>query len=277
MATYAIGDVQGCLTPLLALLDKLGFDPARDQLWFTGDLVNRGPQSADVLRFVKGLGEGAVTVLGNHDLHLLAVAGGHAPRKRGDTVEDILSAPDRGELLHWLRCRPLVHHDATLGFLLVHAGLLPQWGLGEARALAAEAEQVLQSDDSPMFFEQMYGDLPDHWHGSLTGWDRLRVAVNAFTRLRYCDAEGRMDLRFNGPPGTQPAGLLPWFEVPGRKSRSLGIVFGHWSTLGTVVRNGAVALDSGCVWGGSLTATRLDNASRAWISVPCDQQARPSA
>ena len=276
MAIYAIGDIQGCLAPLQALLDKLAFDPANDQLWFTGDLVNRGPQSAEVLRFVKGLGKSTVTVLGNHDLHLLAVAGGRASQRRRDTIEDVLTAPDRDELLHWLRCRPLLHHDAALGFTLIHAGLLPQWDLGEARMLAAEAEQALQSRDAPRFFDQMYGNLPDRWQASLTGWDRLRVVINAFTRLRYCDAQGRMDLRFSGSPGSQAAGLLPWFEVPGRRSRSLRIVFGHWSTLGTGVRNGAVALDSGCVWGDSLTATRLDTAHLEWIAVPCHHQRCPS-
>ncbi|MBI5613202.1 MAG: symmetrical bis(5'-nucleosyl)-tetraphosphatase [Gammaproteobacteria bacterium] len=273
MAVYAIGDVQGCHDALQALLEKIRFDPACDRLWFVGDLVNRGPQSAAVLRFVMGL-EAAVCVLGNHDLHLLAVAAGQARTRREDTLDDVLSAPDRDALLHWLRTRPLLHHDAALGYTLVHAGLLPSWDLGLARALAAEAEAALRGPAVDRLFAQMYGDQPDRWDPALAGWPRLRVIVNAFTRLRYCSADGRMDLAPKGVPGSQPPGLLPWFQVPGRKSRALRILFGHWSTLGLWNGDGAIGLDSGCLWGGRLSALRLD-AEPEFFSVPCLQQQIP--
>ncbi|MDH3514561.1 MAG: symmetrical bis(5'-nucleosyl)-tetraphosphatase, partial [Gammaproteobacteria bacterium] len=232
MAVYVIGDVQGCYRPLMQLLTRLGFDTARDRLWFTGDLVNRGPQSLEVLRFVRELGDRAVCVLGNHDLHLLAVAAGTARLRKRDTFTEILGAPDRDELLRWLRSRPLLHHDSGLGYTLIHAGLLPPWDFAQAQQLAREAETVLQRDDYREFFHHMYGDLPDHWSEGLRGFDRQRVIVNAFTRLRYCDLEGNMDLRPKGPPGSQPPDLLPWFQVPARRSRGLKIIFGHWSTLG---------------------------------------------
>ena len=232
MTTYAIGDVQGCFDALQALLQKIRFDPAHDTLWFTGDLVNRGPRSLETLRFVKRLGERAVSVLGNHDLHLLAVAAGVAKQKKQDTFDEILAAHDRDELLDWLRHRLLLHHDAALGWTLVHAGLLPPWGLADAQRLAREAESGLQSDRAGGFLAHMYGDLPDRWREDLTGHERLRVIVNAFTRLRYCGLEGNMDLRFKGAPGSQPPDRVPWFKVPQRRSRGLRIVFGHWSTLG---------------------------------------------
>lgn len=273
MAVYAIGDVQGCYDALQALLDKIRFDPARDRLWFVGDLVNRGPQSAAVVRFVMGLKE-AVCVLGNHDLHLLAVAAGRARSRREDTLDELLAAPDRAALLDWLRRRPLLHHDAALGYTLVHAGLLPSWDLATAQALAAEAERVLRGPEAEQLFAHMYGDQPDQWDTALGGWPRLRVIINAFTRLRFCDADGRMDLRPKGAPGSQPPGLLPWFQVPGRKSRGLRILFGHWSTLGLWNGDGAIGLDSGCLWGGRLSAARLDPAP-AFFSVPCVQRQIP--
>lgn len=269
MSVYAIGDVQGCYRALLALLAEIRFDPALDRLWFTGDLVNRGPQSLDVLRLVRDLGERAVCVLGNHDLHLLAVASGAAKLKKHDTLDEVLSAPDRDELLQWLRLRPLLHHDDELGYTLVHAGLLPPWDLAAARRLAREVEATLQSDAHGDFFKHMYGDLPDRWNEGLRGYDRLRVCVNAFTRLRYCDRDGGMDLRFKGAPGTQPADLLPWFQVPARRSRDLQIIFGHWSTLGHWRGDGVVCLDSGCLWGGSLTAVRLDVQPLQFSRVDC--------
>jgi bis(5'-nucleosyl)-tetraphosphatase (symmetrical) len=271
VAVYAIGDVQGCMTPLRALLDRLDFNAGRDQLWFTGDLVNRGLESLAVLRFVKSLGENAITVLGNHDLHLLAVAAEvEKPRSR-DTLDDILTAPDRNELLNWLRARPLLHHDRALGFSLVHAGLLPQWDLALAQQLAREVQEEITSHSSD-FFGQMYGDMPDVWHEGLRGAERLRVIVNAFTRLRYCNREGRMDLHHKGPPGTQPSYLMPWFEAPGRRSRGQRIVFGHWSTLGRYHENDVVGLDSGCLWGRALTAVRLDAPSIRFVDVPCARQ-----
>ena len=270
MAVYAIGDVQGCNDALQALLEKIHFDAARDRLWFVGDLVNRGPQSAAVLRFVMGLTD-AVCVLGNHDLHLLAVAGGQAHTLHEDTLADILSAPDREDMLQWLRTRPLLHHDAGLGYTLVHAGLLPSWDLATAQALAAEAEAAIRGPAAGELFSHMYGDEPNAWNPALSGWARLRVIINACTRLRFCTADGRMDLRPKGPPGTQPAGLLPWFQAPGRKSRALRVVFGHWSTLGLWNGDGAIGLDSGCLWGGSLTAARLDEPP-VFFSVPCAQR-----
>ena len=274
MAVYAIGDVQGCFDPLRALLDKLNYDPGADRLWFAGDLVNRGPQSLAVLRFVKSL-PNATAVLGNHDLHLLAVASGQAPRKKRDTFDEVLSAPDRDELLGWLRACPLLHHDAALGCVLVHAGVLPQWGLTEALQLAAEAGDYIRRSDSNELFTHMYGDTPDHWQHDLGGWARLRVIINAFTRLRYCDAQGRMDLRPKGRPGKQPSHLLPWFQVPGRMLRDTRIVFGHWSTLGVWDADGVIALDSGCLWGGTLTAVRLDAEAHPFTEVPCRQILAP--
>jgi len=273
MAVYAIGDVQGCLEALERLLAKLAFDPARDALWFTGDLVNRGPDSAGVLRFVRALPR-AITVLGNHDLHLLAVATGQHPLRKHDTFNDVLAAPDRVELLGWLRTRPLIHHDPDLDWTLVHAGLLPQWTLGDARRLAAEAEHHIAESDTHEIFSHMYGDTPDHWQESLAGWARLRLIINCFTRLRYCDAEGRVDLRPKGAPGTQPEGLMPWFQVPGRHSGGERIVFGHWSTLGLWNGDGVVGLDSGCLWGGQLSAWRLDQPGES-CSVPCAQAQIP--
>lgn len=275
MAVYAIGDVQGCLDPLQRLLDKLRFDPARDALWFTGDLVNRGPQSAEVLRLVRGLGARAVAVLGNHDLHLLAVAAGVRVPSLQDTFGDVLEAPDRDELLDWLRHRPLLHHDAVLGYTLVHAGLLPQWDLAMARRLAAEVEAVLQGDEYAAFFAQMYGNTPDRWNDTLAGVSRWRVIVNALTRLRYCTPDGRMDLAPFGPPGTQPPGLLPWFQVPCRKTRGERIVFGHWSLLGPYRSEGVLAIDTGCLWGRQLTAARLDVQPPALTRIECPALRRP--
>jgi len=268
MAVYAIGDVQGCYDPLQRLLERLRFDPARDTLWFTGDLINRGAASAAVLRFVKSLGNRAVTVLGNHDLHLLAVAAGAEKRRKRDTLDDVLQAADRDELLAWLRVRPLLHHDERLGYTLVHAGLLPQWDLADASRLAREAEAAI-AGPAREFFPRMYGDLPDHWREDLRGYDRLRVIVNAFTRLRFCDREGNMDLRQKGAPGSQPVDLMPWFQVPGRRSVGLRIVFGHWSALGLYAGDGVIALDGGCVWGHMLCAVRLDIDIPRFAEVDC--------
>lgn len=268
MAVYAIGDVQGCYSAVRRLLDTLCFDPQRDHLWWTGDLVNRGPQSAEVLRFIMSLPH-TVAVLGNHDLHLLALAAGTARARRQDTLADILSAPDRDALLHWLRQRPLLHHDAALGYTMVHAGLPPPWTLDQARLLAREVEAQIAASASNNFFESLYGDQPDSWDEGLTGPDRWRVIVNAFTRLRYCDAEGRMLFSAKGAPGSQPAPFMPWFQVPGRRSRDVRIVFGHWSTLGLWREDNVVAIDTGCLWGGRLTAVRLDSHAVETVSVPC--------
>jgi bis(5'-nucleosyl)-tetraphosphatase (symmetrical) len=273
MAVYAIGDVQGCLTALQELLRTIRFDPARDRLWFTGDLVNRGPQSLETLRFVRALGANAVSVLGNHDLHLLAVAAGDAKLKTHDTFKPVLGAADRDELLAWLRSQPLLHHDTQLGFTMVHAGLLPPWGLAQAQRLADEVHEALRRDGA--IFAHMYGDLPDRWSQTLRGYDRLRVIVNAFTRLRFCDLDGGMDLHHTGAPGTQPAELLPWYAVPGRQSAGGRIVFGHWSTLGVFDDQNVIGIDSGCVWGGSLTAVRMDGPDREFFQVRCSQQRKP--
>ena len=278
MAVYAIGDVQGCFTELMALLETIQFDATRDQLWLTGDLVNRGPESLRVLRFVRELNErtpGAViTVLGNHDLYLLAVAAGGDRQHRSDTLDEILAAPDRGMLLGWLRHQPLLHHDADLGVTLIHAGLPPQWSLQESQQYAAEVERVLRGENYPAFFAHMYGNQPDQWQEDLTGWDRLRFITNCFTRLRYCDANGKLDLQAKGAPGSQPVGYVPWFEVADRQTSNEHVVFGHWSTLGLYKGNNVVGLDTGCLWGGQLTAIRLDGESRVH-SVQCSTKQRP--
>jgi bis(5'-nucleosyl)-tetraphosphatase (symmetrical) len=266
MAVYAIGDLQGCLDPLKRLLDRIEFDPSRDRLWFTGDLVNRGPESLPALRFVHALGELAVTVLGNHDLHLLATAFADSrPKKRRDTLEDILQAPDCDELLEWLRRRPLLHHDAHADFTLVHAGLPPQWDLAAARAAAAELEAVLGGDECTDFLKVMYGNQPDLWSPGLEGVDRLRFIINAFTRMRFVRTDGSLDLHNKGPVERAGPGLMPWFRYPGRRSAGLRIVFGHWSLLNGAAHDGAFSVDTGCVYGGKLTALRLDDLSSACV------------
>ena len=225
MSTYAIGDVQGCFSALQSLLETIDFDPAADRLWFAGDLVNRGPCSLEVLRFVRDLGEGARMVLGNHDLHLLAVASGVRPPRRKDTLNAILQAPDRDELFGWLRARPLLHHDPELGYTMVHAGLAPSWDLDTARARAGELEAVLRGPAQSEFFHHMYGDRPDLWSDQLTGWERLRCITNCFTRIRYCDAEGRIAAKEKGPPGTQADGLMPQYHgQPQRWSAPLDLI-----------------------------------------------------
>lgn len=274
MALYAIGDVQGCYTSLQALLGKLRFDPSRDRLWFTGDLVNRGPQSLEVLRFVANLGDSAVTVLGNHDLHLLAVAAGAGRLYPRDTFEPILTAPDRDELLAWLASRPLLHRDIN-GYLLVHAGLLPDWDIERALTLAREAEAAIRGPEAAGFFRHMYGNAPERWHDDLEGWQRLRVIVNAFTRLRFCTEDGRMDFAHDGAPGTQPPDLHPWFRVRARRSRGTPIVFGHWSLLGRHDADGVICVDSGCLWGRELTAVRLADGARAFVGVSCPRYRAP--
>ena len=273
MAVYAIGDIQGCYDELLELLDLIGFDPRQDRLWFAGDLVNRGPQSLETLRFVRSLD--AVAVLGNHDLHLLAAACDPRQLKRKDTLHAILEAPDAAELLEWLRCRPLLHHDETLGYTMIHAGLPPQWDLNTALACAAEVERVLRGDGYRAFFAEMYGNEPATWSASLKGTARLRFITNCFTRLRYCDSDGRLALEEKGPPGSQRAHLMPWFEVPWRNSRDMRVLFGHWSTLGAHDAPGIHALDTGCLWGGSLTAMRLDAGEAQRFEYSCPGRARP--
>ncbi|MDS4019161.1 MAG: symmetrical bis(5'-nucleosyl)-tetraphosphatase [Candidatus Competibacter sp.] len=268
MAVYAIGDVQGCHDPLRRLLDLLRFDPTVDTLWLVGDLVNRGPHSVEVLRLVRELGDRAVAVLGNHDLTLLAVAAGQVKPKRKDTFHTILDAPDRAELLDWLRRRPLLHHDPTLGFTMVHAGLPPQWDLALAHRCAAEVEATLRGPRCEQFLERMFGGEPRRWRDDLVGYDRLRFTVNALTRMRFCTADGTLSFSEKGPPGSQEPGLLPWFSVPRRRNADLHIVFGHWAALGYYRAPGIYALDSGCVWGNRLTAIRLDEPGGPVRSVP---------
>lgn len=262
MAVYAIGDLQGCLDPLQRLLDRIAFDPARDRLWFTGDLVNRGPASLETLRFVRSLGELAVVVLGNHDLHLLVAAcTGNRKTRRNDTLGEILVAPDRDELLHWLRHRPLLHHDPAVDFTMVHAGLPPQWDLADAVAAAAELRSVLAGDDFVAFLEEMYGNLPNRWSPELCGVERWRFIVNAFTRLRFLRPDGSLDFGSKGPAESARSDLIPWFNYPARRSAGMRIVFGHWSLLHGGVFEGAFAIDTGCVYGGSLTALNLGDLS----------------
>lgn len=268
MPTYAIGDLQGCQKSLLNLLDIFDFDVKADRLLFVGDLVNRGPDSLGVLRFIKNLGDAAISVLGNHDLHLLALAEGFGRIHKGDTLEAILAAPDRDELLHWLRHQKLAWREDT--FLMVHAGVLPDWSVGDTLQRAAEAEAALQGPHYRDFFAQMYGNAPVAWDDNLQGIERLRMIVNTFTRLRYCSVTGEMDFHQKGAPGTQPAGWMPWFEVPGRKSVEATIIIGHWSTLGLINRPGLIALDTGCLWGGKLTAVRLED--RQVFAVACPQK-----
>jgi bis(5'-nucleosyl)-tetraphosphatase (symmetrical) len=258
LALYAIGDVQGCDAELGALLGKLAFSPGRDHLWFVGDLVNRGPGSLQVLRRIRALGAAATVVLGNHDLHLLAVAHGAAAAKRGDTLDAILAAPDRAELLEWLLARPLLHVDAARGLALLHAGLPPEWDIATAARCAREFEAALRQDPAGVF-ATLYGDQPDRWDPALAGADRLRFICNAFTRLRCLDPDGRMALRAKqSPKKAAAAGLIPWFAAQGARWRGTRVVFGHWSTLGYLRNDDVIALDTGCVWGGSLTAQPLD-------------------
>jgi bis(5'-nucleosyl)-tetraphosphatase (symmetrical) len=275
MAVYAVGDIQGCHLELLRLLERLRFDPATDRLWLTGDLVNRGPDSLAVLRFVRGLGDAVTVVLGNHDLHLLAVAAGLRAMKAGDEgLESILDAPDCEALLDWLARRPLLHSDESLGWTMIHAGLPPQWDIDAATRCAREVEQALVADRAG-FLGAMYGNQPDCWAEGLARPERLRFTVNCLTRLRYVDAAGRLLLAYKGPVESAPRGAVPWFRHPGRLSAGERIVAGHWSALGFVQEDGFVALDTGCVWGGSLCAFRLDGPGDV-VRVPCKGALRPN-
>ena len=260
MAVFAIGDVQGCKDELDTLLDRLRFDASCDRLWFVGDLVNRGPRSLDTLRFVKSLGDAAITVLGNHDLHLLALARGDADWRKSDAgLRAIVDAPDADPLLDWLQARPLPHHDARLGLSLLHAGMPPQWNLQTAATCADEVHRRLSGEMAGQLYERMYGNEPDTWRDDLDRWDRIRFTINALTRLRVCDAAtGRMVLKFKGVPATAPRGTQPWFRIPWRRSAGARLVVGHWSAMGYVNEDGVLGLDTGCVWGGTLAAQRID-------------------
>jgi bis(5'-nucleosyl)-tetraphosphatase (symmetrical) len=275
MSTYAIGDIQGCQQELISLLDEINFDESKDRLWFTGDLVNRGPDSLETLRFVKNLGDQAITVLGNHDLHLLAIANGQSSyMHKGDTLKGILEASDKDELLTWLRQCPLLHQDENTDFIMVHAGLAPQWTISQAKMLAVEVELVLRGNNYTEFFTHMYGNEPDTWSDNLQGWKRLRVITNYLTRLRYCENEGKMDFSEKNTPGNQAAHHHPWFEIDTRASANQKIIFGHWAALRNYKINyethNVYPLDSGCLWGGRLTALRLED--EKWFSVPSVQK-----
>jgi bis(5'-nucleosyl)-tetraphosphatase (symmetrical) len=269
MATYAIGDIQGCYDELGKLLEKIRFEPARDKLWFCGDLVNRGGQSLAVMRLVHSLGHRAITVLGNHDLSLLAIAEREPAEQHKVNAElrEVLFAPDRDVLLDWLRAQPLLHVDRDLNFMLVHAGLAPRWTIEGAERAAREVELRLRTDHSRRLLKAMFGNKPDLWSPRLQGIERLRASINVLTRMRYCDARGRIAYNEKGPPGTQKAGLYPWFEVPGQRPRDIRIVCGHWSTLGRFQGMGVYAIDGGCVWGGELIALRLDVEEPEFIAV----------
>lgn len=257
MAVYAIGDVQGCYDELSRLLDRLAPEPGKDEIWFVGDLVNRGPQSLQTLRLVRDLGDTALVTLGNHDLHLLALAlAGDVPVSRGE-LDTVLNAPDRDELIDWLRQRPLAHYRPDLNTLMVHAGVAPQWDPLQTVRCAREVEQVLRGDSAARFLAAMYGSRPDLWDPGLRGLERLRFITNCLTRIRYVRADGRLDFDQKGKPENAPADLVPWFDAGDRGTGAVRIVFGHWSTLGLLQRPGLLGLDTGCVWGGTLTAARL--------------------
>lgn len=276
MAHYLVGDVQGCDAPLARLLASIDFSPSRDTLYLLGDLVNRGPASAAVLRRLAALGDAAQCLLGNHDLSLLAVAHGSRTPHRNDTIHDVLDAPDRETMLEWLRHRRMAMH--AHGLLMVHGGVLPQWSLEQVLSLAGEVEAVVRGTGLAQFLPAMYGNQPARWDDALAGPDRLRVIVNALTRLRFCTADGTMELKASGGLDQAPPGTLPWFDVPGRKTADTCIAFGHWSTLGLLLRPDVLSLDTGCVWGGCLTALRLDGADggrHELIQVECEQAQAP--
>ncbi len=264
---FLIGDVQGCCDALDRLLAEIGFSASRDHFWVLGDLVNRGPQSLTTLRRVMGFDGAADCLLGNHDMHLLAVAEGTQRLKRQDTLAEILDAPDQNALLGWLRSRRLAAFDD--GWLLVHAGVVPQWDCATTLALAAEVEDTLRSGRAGDFLRVMYGDKPARWSEKLEGAERLRFIVNALTRMRFCDKRGRLELETKEGAGSAPHGYMPWFEVPGRRTEGTPIAFGHWSTLGLIDSPELLSLDTGCVWGGALTAVRIDGGRRETVQVKC--------
>jgi bis(5'-nucleosyl)-tetraphosphatase (symmetrical) len=274
LATYAIGDIQGCFDSLRRLLDLCRFDPLQDRLWLVGDLVNRGPHSLETLRFVKQLGSSALTVLGNHDLYLLMAAEGYGKPGKQDTLGPILAAPDRDELLTWLRKQPMCHQEN--GYFLVHAGLLPQWSPAQARALGREVEALLAGESYRDLLAQMWGSLPVAWTDDLSGWDRMRAIVNAMTRMRFCSAAGVMELRTKGEAANAPPGFMPWFDVPGRRSADTVLVTGHWSALGLKIRSDLLALDSGCLWGRHLTAVRLPDHAVFQVDCAGGEASRPA-
>ncbi|WP_290867583.1 symmetrical bis(5'-nucleosyl)-tetraphosphatase [Aquabacterium sp.] len=270
---YLVGDVQGCCSPLERLLATLDFSPSRDHLYVLGDLVNRGPDSLGVLRRLSALGGAATCLLGNHDLHLLAVAHGVRKPHRSDTLGGILDGGEREDWLHWLRQQRLAVHEH--GWLMVHAGVVPQWDAAQTVALAGEVEAMLRGPDLGGFLTEMYGNAPDRWEDGLQGIERWRCVVNSLTRLRFCAADGTMEFATKEGAGGAPEGYMPWFDVPGRRTAGTPVAFGHWSTLGLINRDDLLSLDTGCVWGGQLTAVRVDGATREVIQVDCPQSQKP--
>ena len=273
MATYVIGDVQGCFEAFEQLLATIAFQPGQDRLWLAGDLINRGENSIGMLRWCMAHDDSVVAILGNHDLHLLAVAAGFVPAHRNDTLDEILQAPDRVAVLDWLRQRPMIHREGP--WLMVHAGLLPEWDAETALALGRELEAALRGPDCRAFLRGMYGNEPRHWQPDLTGQDRLRIIANAMTRIRYLHRDGGMEFQHKCAPADAPAELQPWYDVPGRRSGDVRIFFGHWSTLGLFQRDDVVALDTGCLWGGQLSAYRLEDARL--FQVACHARRQPKA
>jgi len=268
MTRYAIGDVQGCYAELRALVERIGFSADRDQLWFVGDLVNRGPGSLEVLRYARALGDNAIVVLGNHDLHLLALAYGSArKRKSGDTLDAVLEAKDRAALLEWLLSRPLAHFDPDSGDLMVHAGVIPQWSVSDTLALSHELAAAIRID-ARQVFDEMYGNKPECWSSGLTGWERLRFSINALTRMRVCTAEGCIDMDMKGKPEEARAPFRAWFAHENRRTADVRVIFGHWSAAGYINTGKLIGLDTGCVWGNLLTAVNLD-ADEPPMSVTC--------
>ncbi len=268
MATYAIGDVQGCFAELQQLLQLINFNKEHDHLWFVGDLVNRGPNSLEVLRFVKNLGNKAITVLGNHDFHLIAVFYDINPLQKNHTLDDIIQAPDAEELIDWLRCHPLLHHDADLGYVMAHAGIYPMWDLAQAKKYAQEIEEILCGENYLELLEHMYGDQPDTWNDKLSGIERHRFIINAFTRMRFCTPQGKLEFDNVGDLNTAPAGYKAWFNIQNRKTQDTKILFGHWAALQAKVDVPNVyALDGGCVWGEKLIAMRLEDGERFFVAA----------
>lgn len=268
MATYAVGDLQGCLAPLKQLLTLVSFDADHDTLWLTGDLINRGPESLETLRFIYAMGDTAITVLGNHDLHLLAVAAGVRQASPSDTLEEILHAPDKDKLLHWLRHQPLIHHDRDLAYTMVHAGIPPQWTLKKALKRAKEVEEVLQSDLYEHYLSTMYGNTPQRWKKGLDDNERWRVITNYFTRMRFCSADGKLELSTKAGIHHAPKGYAPWFEHLNRKTYYDRIVFGHWAALeGQAYSENVFALDTGYVWGQKMTMMRLEDQQRFTVDA----------
>jgi len=272
MAVYAIGDVQGCYPELQRMLEKLKFDPAADKLWFCGDLVNRGGESLATLRLIHSLRDSSIVTLGNHDLSLLAIGQRRddAKARVNPELREVLFAEDAGVLLEWLRTQKLLHHDESLGWTMLHAGMAPAWTLRQAQRIAMDVERELGSTRHGRLLRNLFGNRPAGWGNRLQGVDRHRAAINTFTRMRYCDVSGRIDFESKGTPGTQKPGMYPWFEVPGMKRRETRIVCGHWSSLGRFAGLGVWCIDTGCVWGGQLTALRLDTPEPEYITVQAE-------